>query len=38
MNVLIVEDNPISSKVLEHALETHGYGTLTARDGEQALE
>ena len=38
MNVLIVEDNPISSKVLEHALETHGYVTLTAGDGEQALE
>ena len=38
MNVLIVEDNPISSRVLEHTLDKHGYETLTARDGEQALE
>lgn len=38
MNVLIVEDNPISAKVLEYALDKHGYDTLTARDGEEALE
>ena len=38
MNVLIVEDNPISAKVLEHTLDKHGYETLTALDGEQALE
>ena len=38
MNVLIVEDNPISSKVLEHMLDKHGYETLTALNGEQALE
>jgi len=38
MNVLVVEDNPISAKVLEHTLDKHGYETLTARDGKQALE
>jgi CheY-like chemotaxis protein len=38
MNVLIVEDNPISAKVLEYTLDKHGYDTLTARDGEEALE
>jgi CheY-like chemotaxis protein len=38
MNVLIVEDNPISSKVLEHTLDKYGYGTYSAKDGDQALE
>jgi len=38
MNVLIVEDNPVSSKVLEHTLNKHGCHTLTAQDGSQALE
>lgn len=38
MSVLIVEDNPISSKVLEHTLDKYGYETLTAGDGEKALE
>jgi CheY-like chemotaxis protein len=38
MNVLIVEDNPISAKVLEHTLDKYGYETLTAHDGDQALE
>jgi CheY-like chemotaxis protein len=38
MNVLIVEDNLISAKVLEYTLDKHGYETLTARDGEEALE
>jgi len=37
MNVLIVEDNPISAKVLEHTLDKYGYETLTAHDGDQAL-
>lgn len=37
MQVLIVEDNPISATVLEHTLDKHGYETLTAHDGEQAL-
>lgn len=38
MTVLVVEDNPISSKVFEHTLDKHGYETLTAHDGDQALE
>ena len=38
MNVLIVEDNPISATVLEHTLDKYGYETLTAHDGDQALE
>lgn len=38
MSVLIVEDNPISSRVLEHTLDRNGYDTHTAGDGEQALE
>jgi len=37
LQVLIVEDNPISATVLEHTLDKHGYETLTAHDGEQAL-
>jgi twitching motility two-component system response regulator PilH len=37
MNVLIVEDNAISATVLEHTLDKHGYETLTANDGDQAL-
>ena len=38
MNVLVVEDNPISSKVLQSTLENHGYTSITARDGNQAIE
>jgi len=38
MNVLIVEDNPISAKVLQHTLDKHGHESLTARDGDEALE
>jgi len=38
MSILIVEDNPISSRVLEHTLDKYGYHTHTAGDGEQALE
>lgn len=38
MNVLIVEDNRISSKVLEHTLGKHGYETYTTTNGEEALE
>ena len=37
MKILIVEDNPISATVLEHTLDKHGYDTLTAHDGEEAL-
>jgi CheY-like chemotaxis protein len=38
MNVLVVEDNPISAKVMQHTLDKHGYEILTARDGQEALE
>jgi CheY-like chemotaxis protein len=38
MSVLIVEDNPVSSKLLEHTLNKYGYETHTANDAEQALE
>src|ERR1043166_8712801 len=38
MSVLIVEDNLISAKVLEHTLGKGGYKTMTARDGKQGLE
>ena len=38
MNVLIVEDNPISARVLEHTLDKHGYETYTASDGSIAME
>jgi CheY-like chemotaxis protein len=38
MNVLIVEDNPISARVLEHTLDKHGYETYTASDGSLAME
>lgn len=37
MNILIVEDNPISATVLEHTLDKHGYETLTAHNGDEAL-
>ncbi len=37
MNVLIVEDNVISATVLEHTLDKYGYETLTASDGDEAL-
>src|SRR5258707_14599912 len=37
MNILIVEDNPISATVIEHTLDKHGYETLTAHDGGEAL-
>lgn len=37
LNVLIVEDNPISAKVLEHTLDRYGYEIHTAKDGDQAL-
>ena len=38
MNVPIVEDNPITLKMLEHRLDKNGYETHSAKDGEQALE
>jgi len=38
MSVLIVEDDPISSKVLDYTRCKYGYETHTAGDGEQAPE
>jgi twitching motility two-component system response regulator PilH len=36
--VLVVEDFPAHRKLMESALEGHGYQILIAEDGEQALE
>jgi two-component system, cell cycle sensor histidine kinase and response regulator CckA len=36
--VLVVEDNPITRKMLRFALETEGYQALEAGDGRSALE
>jgi CheY-like chemotaxis protein len=38
MNVLIVEDNPITLKLLEHTVDKYGYETHSAKDSDQALE
>ena len=38
MNVLLVDDNPISSKVLQCILGKYGHVTYSATDGEQALK
>lgn len=38
MNVLLVDDNPISSKVLQCILGKYGHLTYSAKDGEQALK
>ena len=38
MNVLIVEDNPISSKVLEHPPDKYGHETYSGREAKPALE
>ena len=35
--VLIVDDSPTDQHVIAKALETHGYETLVASDGEEAL-
>lgn len=37
-NILIVEDDPKSMKVLYTILKAHGYAPLQATDGEQAIE
>ena len=37
MTVLLVDDNPISSTVLQCILDKYGYVTHSAKDGEQAL-
>src|SRR6185436_13315695 len=36
--VLIVEDNLLNLKYFDDLLQANGYQTLTARDGEEALE
>ncbi|MCK5147505.1 response regulator [bacterium] len=36
MNILIVEDNPISAKIVDMTLAKHGYSTILAEDGEEA--
>lgn len=38
MNILIVEDNPISAKIVDMTLAKHGYRTLLASDGEEAWQ
>lgn len=38
MSILIVEDDPVSSKILELTLRGHGYQTIAARTGKEALE
>jgi CheY-like chemotaxis protein len=38
MSILIVEDNPINAKLLQHNLTLAGYVTLWAENGRQALE
>ena len=37
MSVLLVDDNPLSSKVLQSILGKYGHDTYSANDGEQAL-
>jgi len=37
MSILIVEDNPINAKLLQHNLTVAGYFTLRAANGRQAL-
>ena len=35
--ILIADDNPDNVAILEHRLEAHGYRTVVARDGDEAL-
>ena len=37
MAILIVEDNPVNAKLLQLMLENHGYQTVSARNGADAL-
>ena len=37
MAILIVEDNPVNAKLLQLTLEQHGYQTVSARNGTEAL-
>ncbi|MEW6569698.1 MAG: response regulator [Nitrospirota bacterium] len=38
MSILIVEDNQVSAKILEIILQKHGYQTIVATTGKEALE
>ena len=38
MLILIVEDNPITAKMLKHNMQKHGHQTLIASTGKEALE
>lgn len=38
MSILIVEDNPVSAKIIEFNLQKHGYQTSIAQTGGEALE
>jgi len=38
MSILIVEDNPVSARMLEVTLQKNGYSTVRARTGREALE
>jgi two-component system, OmpR family, KDP operon response regulator KdpE len=37
-NILVVDDEPQITRVLKTTLSSHGYGTRTARDGDEALQ
>jgi len=37
MAILIVEDNPVNAKLFQLTLEQHGYQTVSARNGTEAL-
>jgi two-component system, OmpR family, KDP operon response regulator KdpE len=37
-NILVVDDEPQITRVLKTTLSSHGYGTRTAGDGEEALQ
>ena len=38
MSILIVEDNPVSARMLEVTLQKNGYSTVRARTGREALD
>jgi CheY-like chemotaxis protein len=36
--ILIIEDDPVTRTIYDHFLKTHGYATVTAKDGTEGLE